>query len=327
MLCLNKDSLKTTTFIIPQNDGEAYGIFDLLTSVGAADIRRSKQPWGARLDLEPDSTFIDLKPTVVIVEMPSPQKEEELRELGHSVIIVDHHSYGDLDRNHSLCSLEQISQLLGVPLTPWLQALAINDRSYIYGLRAAGYSLEIIKKVRTYDLECQGMTPNLKRLSDKAYKEKQVIRDLTVCFLPSLKSSYIVDLHVFDTIDKVTDILVFCYEGKKYLKVKFSGRPEKAEKLYHHFKGCDGVVQWHGGGGPAKFWGTSTVNIEEIFDVLGINHHAKFFKASTRSASTPHAKESGNQLHSEYVVAKSTRCRVKDNLDIGEVFSRLLWGK
>ncbi|EKE09628.1 MAG: Membrane protein [uncultured bacterium] len=274
MFLLNKGSLNAATFIIPQNDGEAYGIFDLLTSVGAPDIRRSQQPWGARLDLEPASTFIDLKPTVVIVEMPSPHKEEELKKLNHSVIIIDHHSYGDLDRNHSLCSLEQMAQLLGVSLTPWLQTLAINDRSYIYGLRQAGYSLETIKKVRTYDLECQGMTPTLMRLSDKAYKEKQVIGDFTVCFLPSLKSSYLVDLHVFDTSDRVEDILIFCYEGKNYLKVKFSGKPENAEQLYNHFKNRDGVIQWYGGGGPARFWGTSTVNVVEILDVLGIKYLA-----------------------------------------------------
>lgn len=268
---LNKESLKATTFIIPQNDGEAYGISDLLTSVGAPDIRRSQQPWGARLDLEPVSTFIDLKQTVVIVEMPSPHKEEELRQLNHSVIIIDHHSYGDLDRNHSLCSLEQMAQLLGVSLTPWLQALAMNDRSYIYGLRQTGYSLETIKKVRTYDLECQGMTPVLMHLNEKAYKKKQVIGDLTVCFLPSANSSYVADLHVFDTLESIKDILIFCYEGTKYLNVKFSGKPENAAKLYHHFKGRNGMTQWHGGGGPTKFWGTSTVNPIEILDVLGIN--------------------------------------------------------
>jgi len=242
-----------------------------LTSVGAPDIRRSKQPWGARLDLEPAATFIDLKPTVVIVEMPSPQKEEELKKLNHSLIIIDHHSYGDLERNHPLCSLEQIAELLGVSLTPWLQALAINDRSYIYGLRQAGYFLETIKKVRAYDLECQGMTPALMRLSEQVYKEKQVIGDLTVCFFPSLKTSSLVDLHVFDTLDSIKDILVFCYKDKRYSKVKFSGQPENAEKLYNHFKGRKGFTQWHGGGGPAKFWGTSTVDTGEILEVLGIS--------------------------------------------------------
>jgi hypothetical protein len=274
MFLSDKESLSATTFIIPQNDGEAYGIFDLLTSVGALDIRRSKQPWGARLDLEPASTFIDLKPTVVIVEMPSPHKEEELRKLNHSVIIIDHHSYGDLDRNHSLCSLEQMAELLGVSLTPWLQALAINDRAYIYGLSQAGYSLATIKKVRIYDLECQGMTPAFMRMSAKAYQEKQVIGDVTICFLPSLQSSYLVDLHTFDTLESIKDIFVFCYEDRTYLKVKFSGKPENAEKLYNHFKNRDGVAQWYGGGGPTRFWGTSTINVVEIFDVLGINHLA-----------------------------------------------------
>jgi len=274
MILLSKESLSATTFIIPQNDGEAYGIFDLLTSVGAPDIRRSQQPWGARLDLEPASTFMDLKPTVVIVEMPSPQKEEALRKLNHTVIIIDHHSYGDLDRNHALCSLEQMAQLLGVSLTPWLQALAINDRSYIYGLLQAGYSLDTIKKVRAYDLECQGITPALMHLSAKAYQEKQVLGDLTVCFLPSLKSSYLADLHAFDTLACIKDILIFCYEHKHYLKVKFSGLPEHAEKLYHHFKNRDGITQWHGGGGPTKFWGTSTANAKEILSVLGIRSDA-----------------------------------------------------
>src|SRR5262245_61304867 len=98
------------TVICPNNDAESRTIIDVCRKLGV-DVRISQQPWGATLDQEPEANLQDLKVTVIVVEMPSLQKESELEKSGHKVVIVDHHSYPglNLDRSKPVSSLEQVA--------------------------------------------------------------------------------------------------------------------------------------------------------------------------------------------------------------------------
>ena len=124
---------------------------------------------GATLFQEPDEKFADLKKHVIIIEMPGVQKEKELKDKGHSLFVIDHHKYQDIDRSFSVSSLEQFACLISYHLNRWEMGIALNDRGYIPALRKNGYSEEEILKIRQFDLETQGYKPEhfdvLKRLS------------------------------------------------------------------------------------------------------------------------------------------------------------------
>lgn len=62
------------TVVTPCNDGESRAIVDICRRL-QVDCRVSKQPWGATLDLEPESNLTNLRPIVIVVEMPSPEKK------------------------------------------------------------------------------------------------------------------------------------------------------------------------------------------------------------------------------------------------------------
>lgn len=147
----------STTIIIPRNDGESDAIMALAAQIGF-DVHESKQVWGATLDKEPGSTFENLKQTVVIIEMPGPQRERELR-LRHKVIIIDHHYYGkDLDRRNPVSSLEQFAEITGTKLSRRQIGVALNDRGFIPPLQREGYTEAEIQDIRAYDLNAQGYT-------------------------------------------------------------------------------------------------------------------------------------------------------------------------
>ena len=89
---------------------------------------------------------------MVETRAPHIATEEKLREKGLNVIIVDHHYYNEIDRRQDLSSLEQIMELVNWPANQVDMAIAVNDRSYIPGLKEMGLSEEEIRKVRKFDL-------------------------------------------------------------------------------------------------------------------------------------------------------------------------------
>ena len=161
-----KELIKNTTLIIPNNDGEAALTIKIAKQLGL-DVRISSQSWGARLDRELEQNpeiLSETRNNVWVFEMPSKELEKELREKGVNIEILDHHSYRDDDRSKEKSSLEQFieklhltdEQLKALGLNPrFVRGVAINDRGYIYGLREAGYSREEIENIREFDMRAQ----------------------------------------------------------------------------------------------------------------------------------------------------------------------------
>lgn len=252
--------MRDFSLICPSNDGEAETIVKVAMELGI-DVRDSRQPWGATLDKEPQENLRDLRKKIVVVEMPSPEKEEELRRAGHEVIIIDHHNYVgmELDRSNPLSSLEQFASLVGRELSRWEIGVAINDRAYIYGLLEAGYEMTEILAIRMADLEAQGATRDDFVLCSEALEKAETKNGITIVRVATNKVTYINDLCVLGNPGKVQDILI-CSPNE----INFSGSPEKAKAL-------SALGGWFGGGEVSKFWGSNFPVNEEVFRILGID--------------------------------------------------------
>ena len=150
--------------IVPVNDPEAAMIAELGTRLGM-EVLRSSQPHGARLENEigiVDFVRENKSETVIIVEIPGPAIEDEIRALGKNLKIIDHHAYTDLDRAHDASngellqsSLEQFlsfaevddDQLRKLGYDPrMVKAIGLWDKNFFWELIETGYSKEEIKK-------------------------------------------------------------------------------------------------------------------------------------------------------------------------------------
>lgn len=142
----------TVSIVIPVNDYESKIAHDLLLHLKTReeepvdlDVRRQDLPWakaaaaGAELETE------HLRDNVILVELPSPALEERLRGAGKQVFPLDHHLWArsgekTLDRRHGLSAIEQLFQLIDLPINKEdLDALRLagaNDWGYIPALYA-----------------------------------------------------------------------------------------------------------------------------------------------------------------------------------------------
>lgn len=250
------------TVVCPNNDAESRTIVDICRRIGV-DVRVSQQPWGATLDQEPEINLRNLKRIVIAVEMPSLQKESELEESGHQVVVVDHHSYPrlNLDRRKPVSSLEQVAESLGYQLDRWEQGVAINDREYIFGLLDAGYSIEEIQELRRYDLESQGVPREKIETVKAALKTAPVKSGITILQLDFVNAGFAQDFLVMENPWQVRDLLIL--GGNPVRKVQFYGDPSKVERLAD-------LGEWMGGSGKSRFWGTNHPDLPEIFRRLEI---------------------------------------------------------
>ncbi|MBF0314118.1 MAG: hypothetical protein HQK50_07750 [Oligoflexia bacterium] len=206
--CVSKESalatekfLSETLFILPDNDGESHRSIEIITTLLKLynlplkhHLHKSDQGWGATLDKEA-ITPEELKRVkrVVIFEMPGKKKEEWLkatRNYGEpkEVIIVDHHYYEreGLDRRRPESSIEQIMSLVHWPMSKTDEAIAVNDRSYIPGLKKMGLSEEEIKRIREYDLLYQSLSKQHGEVSEIKKHIAKVTREAEA-IVPKLK--------------------------------------------------------------------------------------------------------------------------------------------
>ncbi len=145
------------------NDPESL----LITKIARAlflPILSSAQQHGARLSQE--SHLFDRvremtseAKTIVIVEIPGPDEEGILRKAGYEVVIIDHHTYPNLNRMQPQSSLEQFlhyfeisdENLLGVGFEPYLvKGVGCIDRGFLWELQKDGYSDEEARQIREY---------------------------------------------------------------------------------------------------------------------------------------------------------------------------------
>lgn len=124
----------------------------------------SKQAHGAKLSREKKllARAQEINPDVdrlIIVEIPGPEIEKELSELGLEVVIIDHHRYDDLDRMQKQSSLEQFLKLLKIndkKLTDlgfnpmMVRSVAALDRGFIWELKKQGLSQKDFRRALNF---------------------------------------------------------------------------------------------------------------------------------------------------------------------------------
>jgi len=185
-----RERRQRTTLICPDNDAEAHMILHLAERMGMSTLR-STQKHGAKLGQEPDLVeriAATGKGEVWIVEMPGPELEAQLRERKLNVNVIDHHTYGPLNRAvdaatgvHNQSSLEQFLVMAGITdeeLVGWgydpktVRGVGIFDDRFAQGLRDAGYSVaEIAKVIDQITTFSQELNPNLAQVKEFAEKD------------------------------------------------------------------------------------------------------------------------------------------------------------
>lgn len=208
-------SLRNVLLYTVDNDPESRLIYLIALCLGIYTIR-SPQPHGALLDNEQDAVTLvraSGKREVWTVELPGEYTENKLRKCGINVVIIDHHTYGKLDRAHNpetgerkKSSLEQFLELLKLTdnenalLSEQLNRLVgfgtfnreaiikgigILDDRYVKGLHEAGYDSESIRHVfqfrdmlhRQLDKEFDAKTDAAKTV----WEARKEIGDYVVC--------------------------------------------------------------------------------------------------------------------------------------------------
>ena len=259
---------KDITLICPCNDGESKTIIDIAKKL-RIDTRISKQEWGARIDKEPKSNLKNLKKIIIIVEMPSPKLENQLKKEGHIVKIIDHHKYGKLDRTNKSSSLEQFADFIDFKLSRFQKGIAFNDRGYIYLLKEKKYSIKEIKKIRKFDLKTQMKSQNLnfqkiKKISVKAKKEAILKNNILIVNLPIIYNMYFMDLIRLENINKKQNLLTISKVNGKIRLIQFFGKPLLVKKLHRKFGGFMG-----GDLNVEGFWGIKkNINLNKIMNFL-----------------------------------------------------------
>lgn len=275
---IHQELIDNSLFILPHNDGEAARACQILEAVKAPHVHISKQSWGATLDQEwPQLDLSNLKAKgikrFVIFEIPGKaalmgdpiEKEELITKEGFELTIIDHHHYKWVERYKPVSSLEQLCQLIGWEMNEIDMAIAVNDRSYIPGLKSLGLSIDDIRKIRLFDLENQG--------NSRSYIDKQI--QISRSLIPELESKRLGELWILDQAEykqpyivqelsiQSTIGLIHAFEIKPH-KLGFSGDPDVVNQLmsrdYTHWEKQTGTLINYGGGDgkTSKFWGLKT---------------------------------------------------------------------
>ena len=151
-------------FIVPNNDGEAIEIQNVLKTAGL-NFLVTKQAWGSSWsNLEPEikEYIYKFKGIIYGVELQG-------NALTNQCVNIDHHRYQDDDRTNPLSCLEQIALLIGVELTYTQKAISDRDKGHIRLMRENGYPEDIIQLVGWLDRKAQGIT------------EEQELQSLLIC--------------------------------------------------------------------------------------------------------------------------------------------------
>jgi len=167
-----RPKLQNIVLVCPDNDAESRLIL-LIAYRLCMCVIRSGQGLGATLERERGDihALIDMtmKAEVWIVEIPGPEIEKSLQLHGRIVRIIDHHTYGKLDRSRDPdgnllpSSLEQFLTMTEVTydqLETWgfdpvvVHGVSIMDARFVQGLREEGYTHEQICRVLDFREAC-----------------------------------------------------------------------------------------------------------------------------------------------------------------------------
>lgn len=181
----------TSVLVCPRNDVESVVILAIAEALRIPCVV-SEQAHGATLDVEPK--VIDriravnpIAHDVVIVEMPSVSAEDNLRELGFDVHVVDHHRYESLDRMQMESSLEQFLKLFAIDEAMLIFAgfdpvlvlgVAMIDRGFVWELTKQGVNEEDRKRIIAYYREQSALLDANRLVEERAAKEAWEHREI-----------------------------------------------------------------------------------------------------------------------------------------------------
>ena len=259
---------ENTLLIVPVNDEEAYMIAELAEAI-KMPVHRSKQPHGARLEDEPN--VLDLVrdsdcPTVIVVEMPGPGVEQQIRDIGKELIIIDHHRYTDLDRAHDSkgrvlpSSLEQFLNLVELSdqelddlgyNAKMVHATGLWDAGYIWALIENGYSTKEIeqfeehKEIIEKKLGLPAITDESRQAAERAWKDRKEWNGFLIMTSADDKAHIrsLVSRMAAKHYKKRTPVIISERAGKR-LYVQES---DKADDLYKKFGGFMYGGDWNWG--------------------------------------------------------------------------------
>ena len=82
---------------------------------------------------------------------------------------IDHHN----GLSYMPCALEQVMEILQLPMNRYEQLVSGNDKAYISGMLALGATSEEIATIRLADRKAQGVTDEEEQLAEKAIADNQ----------------------------------------------------------------------------------------------------------------------------------------------------------
>ena len=82
---------------------------------------------------------------------------------------IDHHN----GLSSMPCALEQVMEILQLPMNRYEQLVSGNDKAYISGMLALGATSEEIATIRLADRKAQGVTDEEEQLAEKAIADNQ----------------------------------------------------------------------------------------------------------------------------------------------------------
>ena len=168
---------------------------------------------------------------------------------------IDHHD----DLAHLPSALEQVAEILHLPMDRRMQLVAANDRAYIPGMLRLGATAEEIEWIRRADRKAQGVTEEDERLAEKAIAEnREEVGDLYVVRAFNSRFSPVCDrLFPYRRLLVYTDS-EWVYYGEKALQVAALFKEEIDERKMF----C--------GGGESGYVGTSKgrYSLEELMEMI-----------------------------------------------------------
>lgn len=156
--------------------------------------------------------------------------EADIQELDN-YMAVDHHN----ENSDKPSALEQVAEILRVPLDRYRQLVAANDKGYIKAMTDADLQVTDveIKDIRRRDRKAQGVTDRDERLAQMAiYDHKEDCGELVIVKALSTKFSPICDrLYPYDNLLIYMDDR-WCFYGKKTDQVRQLFTQKESVYLY-----------------------------------------------------------------------------------------------
>lgn len=271
--------LAKVVLLCPKNDEESVLILKIAKATGIPTVI-SPQQHGAKLELEKDleDRLKKANPegrTVVIVEIPGPEREAELEKAGFEVVIIDHHRYEGLNRMKQESSLDQFlvtfnlgdEKLVELGFDPFLvKGVGMMDRGWVWELSREGIEKVDRKRIMDYYLsfldELGGARPEGMIEARKAWESREEKNGVIIVKTATdTRIREALSIMIAENYDEPPVVLIV--EGRQRISVQDT---DKATKLHEMFGGY--VF------GKDRCWGYPSTpekpgpSVEEVLQVL-----------------------------------------------------------